>query len=127
MKAGQSHTGTSSSRSILQRQGEQLRRYLKQTVLPFSKHYAAFGNDLRLIRSVEDLRYFPFTTKRDVQENPTDFVVIPDRKVLARRPSTIVHALMHGRKAVEESFEREFRPTFMTFTTGRSAQPLAFL
>ena len=28
---------------------------------------------------------------------------------------------------MEESFEREFRPSFMTFTTGRSAQPLPFL
>ena len=127
MKAGHSHTGTSSGRLILQRQGDRLRRYLEQTVLPFSKHYAALGHGLHRIRCVKDLRYLPFTVKRDVQDNPRDFLVIPDRKILTRRPSTIVQALMHGRKAVEESFEREFRPTFMTFTTGRSAQPLAFL
>jgi phenylacetate-coenzyme A ligase PaaK-like adenylate-forming protein len=127
MKASHSHAGTSSSRAILQRQGAQLQRYLQQTVLPFSKHYAQFGHDLHRVRCVEDLRYLPFTIKRDVQENPIDFILIPDKKILARRASTLARALWHGRKAVEESFEREFRPSFMTFTTGRSAQPLAFL
>jgi phenylacetate-coenzyme A ligase PaaK-like adenylate-forming protein len=125
MKTGHSEGGTKSL--LLRRQGDLLRRYLEQTVLPFSKHYAALGNDLRRVRSVEDLRHLPFTIKRDLQESPRDFILIPDKKILARRPSTILRALWQGRKAVEESFEREFRPSFMTFTTGRSAQPLPFL
>jgi phenylacetate-coenzyme A ligase PaaK-like adenylate-forming protein len=112
---------------LLRRQGDLLRRYLQQTVLPFSKHYAAFGNDLRRVRRVEDLRHLPFTIKRDVQDHPLDFILVPDRNILARRPSTILRALGQGRRAVEESFEREFRPSFMTFTTGRAAQPLPFL
>jgi phenylacetate-CoA ligase len=127
MKAGHSEGGTDSSRLLLRRQGDLLRRYIGQTVLPFSKHYAALGNDLRRIRRVEDLRHLPFTMKRDVQNSPRDFILIPDKKILARRPSTILRALWQGRQAVEESFEREFRPSFMTFTTGRSAQPLPFL
>ncbi len=45
-----------------------LHRYLEETVLPFSKHYGALGNDLRRIRCVEDLRHLPFTTKKDVQD-----------------------------------------------------------
>ena len=121
------HGEGGSSRLLLRRQGDLLRRYLEQTVLPFSKHYAAFGNDLRRIRRVEDLRHLPFTIKRDVQNSPRDFILIPDKKILARRPSTILRALIRGRHAMEESFEREFRPSFMTFTTGRSAQPLPFL
>jgi phenylacetate-coenzyme A ligase PaaK-like adenylate-forming protein len=32
--------------------------------------------------------------------------------------------LLHGRRAVEDRFEREFRPIFMTFTSGRSSEPL---
>ena len=115
------------SRSILQRQGDLLRRYLERSVLPFSKHYGAFEREIRSIRSVSDLRNLPFTVKRDVQENPLDFVLTPKREILAKRPSTIVRAIFQGRKAVEDSFEREFRPSFMTFTTGRSAQPLPFL
>src|ERR1700722_20568775 len=127
MKAHYGEVGMSSSRLLLQRQGDLLRRYISQTVLPFSKHYAAFADDLRRIRSVEDLRHIPFTVKRDLQNSPRDFILIPDPKILAKRPSTILRALWQGRKAVGESFEREFRPSFMTFTTGRSAQPLPFL
>lgn len=127
MKAGHSDGRTSSNRLLLQRQSNQLRQYLQQTVLPFSRHYRTFENDLRRIRRVEDLRYLPFTIKRDVQENPRDFILVPDKKILARRPSTLLRAVCHGRAAVEKSFEREFRPTFLTFTTGRSSQPLPFL
>jgi len=127
MKARHSEEWTGSSRLLLRRQGDLLRRYIEQTVLPFSRHYAAFGNELRRIRSVDDLRHLPFTVKRDVQNAPRDFILIPDKKILASRPSTILRALLRGRHAVEESFEREFRPSFMTFTTGRSAQPLPFL
>jgi phenylacetate-coenzyme A ligase PaaK-like adenylate-forming protein len=127
MRAGQHEVGASSGRSLLERQGSLLRRYLDQTIIPFSKHYAPLAGDLRRIRCVSDLRHLPFTCKRDVQANPKDFILIPDRKILARRPSTLLRALLHGRPAVEESFEREFRPSFMTFTTGRSAEPLPFL
>jgi len=125
MKAHHGEGGT--RRLLLRRQGDLLRRYIEQTVLPFSRHYAALGHDLRRIRRVEDLRYLPFTIKRDVQDHPLDFILVPDRKILARRPSAILRALWQGRHAVEESFEREFRPSFMTFTTGRSAQPLPFI
>ena len=127
MKTHNCEGGMGSGRLLLRRQGDLLRRYLEQTVLPFSKHYAALGKDLRRIRRVEDLRHLPFTIKRDVQDNPRDFILIPDKKILARRPSTILRALVHGRQAVQESFEDEFRPSFMTFTTGRAAQPLPFL
>src|SRR5258708_163557 len=98
MKAHDCEGGTKSL--LLQRQGDRLRRYLEQTVLPFSKHYAAMGKDLRQIRSVEDLRHLPFTVKREVQDNPRDFILIPDPKILARRPSTIMRALFHGSEAV---------------------------
>jgi phenylacetate-CoA ligase len=125
MIAGHSHGGTKCL--LLQRQGELLRHYLEHTVIPFSRHYAPFSDDLRRVRSVEDLRHLPFTVKRDLQNNPRDFILIPDKKILARRPSTILRVLRQGREAVEKSFEREFRPSFMTFTTGRSAQPLPFL
>jgi phenylacetate-CoA ligase len=119
--------GAIPSRQFLQRQGKMLHHYLEETVLPFSKHYGSLGIDLRRIRQVEDLRHLPFTTKREVQDNPLDFILVPDRKILARRPATILQALTHGRHAVEESFEREFRPVFTTFTAGRSSQPLPFV
>ena len=56
-----------------------------------------------------------------------DFVLQPDRAVLRERPSTIVRALLRGKAAVAEGFEREFRPLLLTSTTGRSAEPVPFL
>src|SRR5277367_3453867 len=87
------------------------------------------GLDAESFRTLEDLQRLPFTTKSDLlntAEEPQrfkDFILIPDQKVLARRPGTILRALAHGRARVKRDFEAEFRPIFATFTTGRSAEP----
>src|SRR5204862_13028 len=79
------------------------------------------------VHSIEDLEGLPFTSKLDLLNTPEnaqkarDFVLIPDEATLSRRPSTVWHALTKGREAVKAGFEREFRPIFMTSTTGRSA------
>ena len=118
--------------TIRQRQIDKLRRYLEQTVLPFSRFYQERWAGFRPanLRTFADLAHFPFTSKADFsggQEMIRRFVLVPDRKVLARRPSTIAKALLKGRAAVAEAFEREFRPLLMTSTTGRSAEPVPFL
>jgi phenylacetate-CoA ligase len=114
-------------------QAEQLRRYLGNVVLPFSVHYREVfrqeGLDAESFRTLEDLQRLPFTTKSDLLSTAAqpqqfkDFILIPDQKVLARRPQTILRALLHGRERVKHDFEAEFRPIFVTFTTGRSAEP----
>jgi phenylacetate-coenzyme A ligase PaaK-like adenylate-forming protein len=63
----------------------------------------------------------------DVQESFLEFVLVPDRKILARRASTILRALTRGQATVTEEFEREFRPLMMTLTTGRSSAPVPFV
>ena len=118
-------------------QARRLRGYLRHAVLPFSAYYRRLFNEHGLesgdIRTVEDLQKLPFTSKADLLNTPDspqksrEFVLIPDPDVLARRPSTILRAMIHGRKGVEKSFEDEFRPIFMTSTTGRSADPVPFL
>ena len=118
-------------------QGEKLRRYLSEVVIPFSAHYRQLFKDHGLrpesIRSVDDLEQIPFTTKADLLNTPQspqksrDFILIPDQEVLKRRPSTIVRALLRGREHVKKGFEAEFRPIFMTSTTGRSADPIPFV
>jgi phenylacetate-coenzyme A ligase PaaK-like adenylate-forming protein len=118
-------------------QVEQLRHYLRTVVLPFSAYYRKVFGELDLtansIRTLEDLRHIPFTSKADLlntAESPQrfkDFILIPDEKVLTHRPGTILRALMHGREQMRREFESEFRPIFMTFTTGRSAEPTPFL
>ncbi|MDQ3624487.1 MAG: phenylacetate--CoA ligase family protein, partial [Verrucomicrobiota bacterium] len=118
-------------------QMHRLRRYLGKTVLPFSRHYRELFREQRIdpakLRVVGDLRQLPFTTKIDFSSSAANpdpvrsFVLVPDKAVLARRPSTIARALIRGRAAVAEEFEHEFRPLLLTSTTGRSAEPVPFL
>jgi phenylacetate-coenzyme A ligase PaaK-like adenylate-forming protein len=123
--------------TIRRLQAEKLRRYLRDVVVPFSAHYRDLfdkhGLKADSIRSLEDLEQIPFTSKSDLVNTPDnpqksrDYILIPDQHVLAHRPSTILRALINGREAVKRHFELEFRPIFMTSTTGRSADPIPFL
>ena len=122
---------------IRQLQAEKLRRYLRDVVIPFSAHYrdmfSRHGLTADSFRSLEDLEQIPFTSKADLANTPEqpqktrDFVIIPDPQVLARRPATMVRAILKGKAAVKRGFEAEFRPIFMTSTTGRSADPVPFV
>ena len=124
-------------KAIRELQAEKLRRYLRHVVLPFSAYYRELfqqhGIKPSAFRSLEDLEQIPFTSKADLvntAEHPQrakEFILIPDQAVLRRRPSTIIKAMVLGREQVKRSFESEFRPIFMTSTTGRSADPIPFL
>src|SRR5580693_6460475 len=95
-------------------QAEQLRDYLRTVVLPFSAHYRKLfqeqGLDADSFRTLEDLQRLPFTTKSDLLNTTLqpqrfkDFMLIPDQDVLARRPSTILRALVNGRQRVKQDF-----------------------
>lgn len=120
------------SKPALQRaQFEKLRGYLERVVLPFSTHYRELfrKNRVQLAqwRSLDDLQRLPFTCKEDLLDDPKKIVLIPDRKILGGRFSTIARALLHGRASVAERFEREFRPLMMTSTTGRASDPIPFV
>lgn len=118
-------------------QAERLRQYLRTVVLPFSAYYREMFRERGLtpgsICTLDDFARLPFTTKADLlntAEHPQrfrDFILVPDEKILSRRPGTVLRALLNGREAVRKKFEAEFRPIFMTFTTGRSAEPVPFL
>jgi phenylacetate-coenzyme A ligase PaaK-like adenylate-forming protein len=122
---------------IRQLQAAKLRHYLCKVVIPFSGYYRELfhkhGLKAERMRNLEDLEEIPFTSKADLLNTPDqpqktrDFVLIPDQQVLARRPSTILRVLVKGRAKVKRGFESEFRPIFMTSTTGRSADPVPFL
>lgn len=114
-----------------------LRRYLRDTVLPASAYYRETFRRLGItaddIRSHDDWARVPFTYKNDLVATPDepqkarDFLLLPDRNALSRRFSTILHALLHGREKTRRWLQDEYRPIFMTSTTGRSAEPVAFL
>src|SRR5688572_20947769 len=93
-------------------QSRQLRRFIRDCVLPFSAHYRRVfaENDLSAddIRSIDDLPKIPFSSKQDLLPTPEqpkrslEFALIPDAKVLSKRPSTIIRALLHGRERVKD-------------------------
>ncbi|MGA3172613.1 MAG: phenylacetate--CoA ligase family protein, partial [Chthoniobacteraceae bacterium] len=131
MKHRQPHWHSLDKRSLRTWQMLKLRRYLGDTVLPFSAHYGALfkeqGIDANTLKDFSDLERIPFTRKEDLLEGALDFVLQPDERTLERRPSNILSALARGRGAVKEELEREFRPLMLTSTTGRSAEPTPFL
>ena len=118
-------------------QAEKLRRYLQRVVWPFSAFYRELFDKANLnpdsIRTLEDLQRLPFTSKTDLLNSPDhperakDFILIPDQQILAHRPSTLLRALILGKNRVRADFETEYRPIFLTSTTGRAADPIPFL
>ncbi|HUR58512.1 MAG TPA: AMP-binding protein, partial [Opitutaceae bacterium] len=118
-------------------QNRKLHGFLRDCVLPFSSHYQGVFREQGLgpddIRSIEDLQKLPFTSKEDLLPTPENpkrslgFALIPDPKVLSKRPGVILRALLTGRARVKEELDREWRPTFMTATTGRSTESVSFL
>jgi phenylacetate-coenzyme A ligase PaaK-like adenylate-forming protein len=110
---------------------------MRENVAPFSGYYADLMASMGLraedIRSVDDLRRLPFTTKLDLLNSEyapkrgRELVLVPDEAVLRRRPEIIWRALTTGRAHLRRGIEREYRPIFLTSTTGRSADPVAFL
>lgn len=131
MKNPQPHWLSLDRKALRTWQMLKLRRYLGDTVLPFSPHYRALFREQRLrtdgLRDFSDLAKIPFAAKEDLLKNPRALVLTPDEKVLRRRPGNILGALVRGRAAVQEDLEREFRPLMMTSTTGRSADPAPFI
>lgn len=118
-------------------QVKQLKTFLRDHVIPFSHFYREMFNQAHIdpekFTSLDDLRRIPFSSKKDLLVTPDhpdrarDFVLIPDESQLAKRPSVVMHALLRGKAHVKAALEREYRPIFLTSTTGRSADPIGFL
>jgi len=117
-------------------QMQRLRGYLANVVIPFSAHYRELwkrqGIEPGDIRNWYDWSQVPFTSKEDLLPSPENpektrgFIIIPDEAALRHRPSTIARGVLTGRERTKSALEREFRPVFMTLTTGRSADPVPF-
>ena len=131
-----------SEKRVRELQGELLARHVREYLYPFSPHYRALFDRLGIapdsIRSIDDLRRIPFTVKQDLipsADQPQrfrDFILQPDPASLraawplSRKLSLLLTKWTHGEAALKERLRREFYPCFMTFTTGRSAEPVPF-
>lgn len=131
------HWDQMSRDEIRSEQAKLLYRQLNEVVIPHSPYYRALfereGIDPRSIKTLEDFQKVPFTTKYDLAptedrpKKPRDFIIQPDSAALKRKPSVIFRAITRGRATVQKELEEEFRPIFMTSTTGRSAEPIPFV
>lgn len=129
-------------KQLKQLQNERLHHFINTHVYPFSPHYQQVFNDYKInpkkIRCIEDLKDLPFSTKADLmtKENPEkykDFILQPDLPKMKRFWPKVklldmaAESLIYGKQKIQENLGREYRPIFMTFTTGTTSWPVAFL
>ena len=114
-----------------------LRRFVREELYPFSAHYRRVFDQAKVdpasIRGVADLARLPLTSKQDLlaaQGDPQrkrDFVLIPSPQAIkAHWPFPRKLALVLGGARARELLRRAYTPNFLTFTTGRSSDPVVF-
>ncbi|MCA9403673.1 MAG: AMP-binding protein [Candidatus Omnitrophica bacterium] len=128
---------------IKQLQDRKLHQFINEYIYPFSPYYRKLFDDNKIdprsIRRAEDLRHIPFTSKRDFidddEDHPRfrDFILQPDAEKIRRAwpmsktmPLAVLKAL-RGTEAVTHRISQEFRPVFMTYTTGTTNKPIPFM
>jgi len=118
-------------------QDDALARYVREELYPFSTHYRRVMDQAGVaphdIRGVADLRRLPFTTKQDLlaaQTDPQrrlDFVLRPTPGAIKTHwPFARKLALALGGERARDALRYAYTPNFLTFTTGRSSEPVAF-
>ena len=114
-----------------------LQRFVREELYPFSAHYRklfdAAGLAPRDIRGPRDLARLPFTTKKDLLEaqldpaRKRDFVLIPaPESIRAHWPLSRKLRVALGGAREREDLRYDYTPNFLTFTTGRSSEPVGF-
>ena len=133
----------SSKATIRDLQNKKLNAFINTYLYPFSPHYRNLFDQHNInpksIKTVEDLHRIPFTSKRDFfapNENPEkfrDFILQPTPEVIrkywpvSKLARLALTSMVHGKGYVEDQLAREFRPSFMTFTTGTTNKPISYL
>ncbi len=131
------------ARQLRELQNRKLRYFIRRQLYPFSAHYRRLLDRGKInpacIKTVEDLKNIPFTKKEDffsTQDSPNrflDFLLNPDISLIKKywpKNKLICLALtsaLRGKSYCRERLEREYRPIFLTATTGTTNQPVSFL
>lgn len=130
-----------SSKEIRELQDRKLKTFINDHVYPFSPYYRNVFDKHQIkpshIRTVADLKHIPFTSKLDLvsKENPQqfkDFILQPDKELIRRYWSKdrlaalAIESLFKGKEHLQDRLAREYRPVFMTFTTGTTNAPVPF-
>lgn len=123
-------------------QGALLQRHVRRFLYPFSPHYREVfrqaGVAPEQLRSVDDLRRLPLTSKQDLLPTEAEpqrfrqFLLQPEPATLRRawplsqRLPLLLRRWVRGRAAADRRLRDEFAPSFVTFTAGRSAPQVPF-
>lgn len=130
-------------RELREIQNRKLREFITFQVYPFSPYYRSLFNEHKIkpkyIRTQEDLKILPFTKKEDFLPTPDkpsrflDFILQPEEKLIKKywpKHKLLYLALLKaikGKKYLKQRLEKEYRPIFLTATTGTTYQPVSFL
>ena len=130
-----------SYRQIKDLQNQRLHHFINTHVYPFNPHYRQLFDEHKInprhIRTMGDLKQIPFTSKLDLvaQDNPQkfrDFILQPDQKKIrkfwpkGKLLKITLQSLLKGKDFVHGALTQEYRPVFMTFTTGTTHSPVPF-
>lgn len=131
-----------SAKEIRKLQNAKLRHFIQHQVYPFSPFYRDLFNQNGIkpshINTVQDLKHIPFISKKDFI-NPQDpntykrFILAPDKDLIRKylpkgaALSLLAKSLYHGPQAMMDRMQREYRPVFITFTTGTTNAPVPFM
>ncbi len=129
-------------REIEELQNRRLRYFINRYLYPFSPYYRRLFDQNKIrpqdIQGVKDLQRIPFISKTDFlatandNDRNRDFILQPDKqKIRASWPPTELASLaltkiVRGQTALEDQLATEFKPVFMTFTTGTTNRPVPF-
>jgi phenylacetate-coenzyme A ligase PaaK-like adenylate-forming protein len=123
-------------------QNNKLRHFINHYLYPFSAYYQSLFDknkiDPKSIRTVADLARIPFTSKKDFidPDNPLkfkEFILQPDQEKIRKYwPVSDLLKLKwmevsFGKNYLQDRLEREFRPTFITYTTGTTNLPIPYM
>lgn len=124
-------------------QNKKLHDFINNHLYPFSPYYRKlldrYNIKPRHIKTVEDLKIIPFTRKEDFLPQGAsphgfmDFILQPDRALIKKywpKNRLLVMALsglLKGKLYVSSRLDKEYRPIFLTATTGTTHDPVSFL
>ncbi len=130
-----------STQQLKDLQNQKLHHFVNRHLYPFSPHYQKLFDqnhiDPHSIRTVADLKRIPLSSKHDFIDAATpskfiEFILQPDaEKIQKHWPATEllklkINSILHGPESIKESLGQEYRPIFMTFTTGTTDKPIAY-
>lgn len=125
---------------IISLQEKKLRHFLANYIYPFSPHYRNLFKKHRIkpkhIKKISDLKIIPFTTKEDFtssDESYLDFILTPtEESIREYLPKISLFKLFFlklflGKKCLLSRLKKEFKPVFLTATTGTTTRSVSFL